>query len=283
MNISTGLLPLSLLNLPNLSSLFLNNNQLVSPLPSHVSGLNLIHLSLSSNSLNGTLPSWLFSLPSLVCLYISSNQFIGEIGEFKSNSLELLDLSYNKLQGSIPMSISRLVNLTFLSLSSNNLSIMLDSEISSKFKNLKELDLSNNLVSINNNITYTLPYLLWLNLSSSNINEFPIFLRATTSLQFLDLSNNSIYGQAPRWLGDMGRDSLYFLDLSHNLLQGPFPTLNFLTLKYLFVSNNKLTGEIPYSICNASYLEVLDLSHNNLSGMIPKCLVHSNVLSVLDL
>ena len=254
-------MPSSLLNLPNLSKLDLSNNQLAGPLPNHVSGLNLTYLFLSSNFLNGTLPSWLFSLPSL----------------------ELLDLSYNKLQGSIPMSISRLVNLTFLSLSSNNLSIMLDSEISSKFKNLKKLDLSNNLVSINNNITYTLPYLLWLNLSSSNINEFPIFLRATTSLQFLDLSNNSIYGQAPRWLGDMGRDSLYFLDLSHNLLQGPFPTLNFLRVLYIFVSNNKLTGEIPSLICNASSLVLLDLSHNNLSGMVPKCLVHSNVLSVLDL
>ena len=175
------------------------------------------------------------------------------------------------------------MNLTSLSLSSNNLSIMLDFEIFSKFKNLKELDLSNNLVSINNNVTYTLPYLEQLNLSSSNINEFPIFLRAATHLQYLDLSNNSIYGQAPRWLGDMGRDSLQFLDLSHNLLQGPFPTLNFLALRYIFISNNKLTGEIPSLICNASYLEVLDLSYNNLSGMVPKCLVHSNFLSVLDL
>ncbi|XP_030936623.1 receptor-like protein 33 [Quercus lobata] len=120
-------------------------------------------------------------------------------------------------------------------------------------------------------------------MSSSNITEFPIFLRAATNLLYLDLSNNRIYGQAPRWLGDMGRDSLYFLDLSHNLLQGSFPTLNFLRVQYIFVSNNKLTGEIPSLICNASSLVVLDLSHNNLSGMVPKCLVHSNVLSVLDL
>ena len=48
-------------------------------------------------SLNGTLPSWLFSMPSLETLYLHSNQFIGEIGEFKSNSLEYLGLGYNKL------------------------------------------------------------------------------------------------------------------------------------------------------------------------------------------
>ncbi|KAL4607766.1 hypothetical protein ACB092_09G199300 [Castanea dentata] len=283
-NSLNGLLPLSLFNLPNLSSLYLNNNQLVGPLPNHVSGLlSLKDLYLSSNFLNGTLPSWLFNLPSLMKLYLDGNQFIGEIGEFKSNSLEHLDLGYNKLQGSIPRSMSRFVNLTYLSLSSNNLSIMLELEMFSKLKNLKLLDFSKNLVSINNNATYTLPNLQQLNLSSCNISEFPIFLRAATTLQFLDLSKNRIYGQLPRWLGDVGRDSLYFLDLRNNLLQGPFSTPSFLSLRYIFVSNNKLTGEIPSSICNASFLDVLDLSHNNLSGVVPKCLVHSNVLSVLDL
>ncbi|KAL0000914.1 hypothetical protein SO802_014695 [Lithocarpus litseifolius] len=284
-NISTGLLPLSLLNLPNLSVLYLDNNQLVGPLPSHVSSLNLIHLSLSSNSLNGTLPSWLFSLPSLEMLSLDHNEFIGEIGEFKYNSLDYLDLGYNKLQGSIPRSISRLVNLTSLYLSSNKLSIMLEFEMFSKLKNLQYLDFSHNLLSINNNVivTYTLPNLMRLNLSSSNISEFPIFLKTTTNLESLDLSNNRIYGQVPRWLGDVGRNSLYYVDLRANLLQGPFPTLNFLNLQYFFVSNNSLTGEIPFLICTASSLEVLDLSHNNLSGMIPKCLANFSVLSVLDL
>ena len=275
---------MSLLNLPNLSTLYLHYNQLVGFLPNHVSGFNLIDLSLDSNFLNGTLPSWLFNLPSLVTLSLYGNQFIGEIGEFKSNSLEHIDLGYNKLHGSIPRSISRFVNLIYLSLSSNNLSIMLELEMFSKVKNLKLLDLSNNnLVGINNNVTYTLPNLQLLNLSSCNISEFPIFLRAATTLQLLDLSKNRIYGQVPRWLGDVGRDSLHFLDLHDNLLQGPFPTLSFLSLRYIFVSNNKLTGEIPSLICNTSSLDVLDLSYNNLSGVLPKCLVHSNVLSVLDL
>ncbi|KAK4607817.1 hypothetical protein RGQ29_001577 [Quercus rubra] len=328
----SGLLPLSIFDLPNLSILGLEGNQLVGPLPNHVSGLNLlIHLSLSSNFLNGTLPSWLFSLTSLVTLSLDHNQFIGEIGEFKYNhSLYSLDLSYNMLQGSIPSSISRLVNLitldlssnnlqgfipssisrlvnlNSLDLSSNNLSIMLDLELFSNLNNLNFVNFSYNnlLVSINNNLTFTLPNLRSLYLSSCNISEFPIFLKVATNLMSLDLSNNRIHGQTPKWLGTVGRNSLDFLDLSHNfltsidkipwknlyfvdlrnnLLQGTFPTLNARNLQYLFASNNNLTGEIPSLICNASFLEVLDLSHNNFSGTIPKCLVRSNVLSVLDL
>ncbi|KAK4541686.1 hypothetical protein RGQ29_033229 [Quercus rubra] len=282
-NSFSGLLPSSLFNLPNLSTLNLRYNQLVGPLPSHVSGLNLIILSLSSNFLNGTLPSWLFSMPSLETLYLNGNQFVGEIGEFKYNSLRHLDLGYNKLHGSIPRSVSRLVNLTSLSLSSNNLSIMLGSEMFSKLENLYDLVLSKNSVSINNNAAYALPNLLRLNLSSSNISEFPIFLRLTTNLQVLDLSNNQIYGQVPRWLGDVGMNSLYYVNLRGNLLQGPFPILNSSNLQFMFFSNNKFTGEISSFICDAIYLRVLDLSHNNLSGMIPKCLVNSTALSVLDL
>ena len=136
-------MPSSLFNLPNLSTLDLRYNQLVGPLPSHVSGLNLIVLDLSSNFLNGTLPSWLFSMPSLETLDLFYNQFVGEIGEFKYNSLKNLDLGYNKLHGSILGSVSRLVNLTELYLSSNNLSIMLGSEMFSKLKNLETLVLSN--------------------------------------------------------------------------------------------------------------------------------------------
>ncbi|XP_050279527.1 receptor-like protein 33 isoform X2 [Quercus robur] len=278
-----GLLPSSLFNLPNLSTLDLDNNQLVGPLPSHVSGLNLVDLDLSSNFLNGTLPSWLFRMPSLETLYLYHNQFVGDIGEFKYNSLKDLNLGYNKLHGSIPRSVYRLVNLTSLYLSSNNLSIMLGSEMFSKLENLKYLDLSYNLVSINNNVAYALPNLLELNLSSSNISEFPIFLRLTIDLQSLDFSNNKIYGRFPKWLGDVGMNSLYYVNLRGNLLQGPFPTLNFSSLQFMFFSNNKFIGEIPSFICDAIYLRVLDLSHNNLSGMIPKCLVNSTALSVLDL
>ncbi len=293
--------------MPKLSHLDLHENQLVGPLPNRVSGLlDLNSLFLQNNLLNGTLPSWLFTLPSLVKLIMADNQFIGEIDEFKSNSLQIIVMGDNKLHGPLPRSISRLVNLTYLDLSLNNLSIMLELELFSKLINLQDLDFSYNNVSfnINNNITKILPMLQSLSLRSSNISDYPTFLRTTPNLLILDLSDNKICGQVPIWLGDVARDSLSFLNLSHNfltsideipwknifsvdlhdnLLQGPFPALRAPSLAYLWISQNNFIGEIPSLTCKASSLEVLDLSHNKFSGMIPKCLVHSVSLSVLDL
>ena len=305
---STGLLPLSIFDSPNLSVLDLQHNQLVGPLPTHISGLNLlIDLSLNSNFLNGTLPPWLFSLTSLVRLTLDHNQFIGEIGEFKyNNSLLFLDLSYNMLQGSIPSSISRLVNLTdlyllsnnlhgsipssisrlvnltSLDLSSNNLSIMLNLEMFSNLNNLNVFSFSYNnlLVSINYNLTFTLPNLERLYLSSCNISEFPIFLRIATNLQLSDLSNNKIHGQTPKWLETIGRNSLKFLDLSHNFLTS-IDKIPWKNLETVDLRNNLLQG--PFPTLNALNLYNLFASNNNLIGEIPSLICNASYLEVLDL
>nr|POF20083.1 lrr receptor-like serine/threonine-protein kinase gso2 [Quercus suber] len=171
-NSFNGMLPLSLLNLPNLSTLSLDNNQVFGPLPNHVSGLlNLNVLSLRSNFLNGTLPSWLFNLPSLVRLNLGDNQFIGEIGEFKSNSLEYLHLEYNKLHGSIPRSLLNLPNLSTLYLRNNQLVGPLPVHISSL--NLVELDLSSNF--LNGTLPswlFSLPSLVELSIASNQFIEW---------------------------------------------------------------------------------------------------------------
>ncbi|WRX28851.1 Leucine-rich repeat - like 10 [Theobroma cacao] len=107
----------------------------------------------------------------------------------------------------------------------------------------------------------------------------------------LDLSNNRIYGQIPKWMWDVGKDSLFYLNLSHNsmteleqlpwknirildlssnLIQGD-PPIPPLTTSTFLISNNNLNGEMSDLICNVSYLEILDMSHNHLSGIIPQC------------
>lgn len=147
-----------------------------------------------------------------------------------------------------------------------------------------------------------------LGLGSCNLDKFPNFLQNQDTLSWLDLSSNKISGQIPRWLLNISIDSLESLILSHNNLTGfdQYPVLvpwNYLvtldlrsnelqgslpvppvsTSSYL-VSNNKLTGEIPPSICNLNRLKILDLSYNDLSGVLPQCLGNlSYQLSLLKL
>ncbi|XP_028800290.1 receptor-like protein 54 [Neltuma alba] len=119
---------------------------------------------------------------------------------------------------------------------------------------------------------------------------------------FLDLSNNKIHGDIPQWFNNVGDGSLAlalshnnltsiehlsmrnlnWIDLSFNLLQGNLPIPSF-GVEFLSLSNNKFSGHISSSFCNASSLEILNLSHNNLSGHIPKCLVALPNLESLDL
>ncbi|CAL5360977.1 unnamed protein product [Camellia sinensis] len=244
----------------------------------------LTFLDLRYNSLNGTIPSSLFAPPSLV-----------RIG-----------WSNNKLQEPIPGLVYQLQNLTYLLLSSNNLSGVVDLDKLLKLKNLIYLDLSYNglSLSINNIVNSTLPNLEYISLASCSLSEFPNFLREQARLRSLDLSNNKIHGEVPKWIFDVGKNTLEGLNLSHNfltslerlpwknlayiglhsnLLQGPLP-IPPNTTNVFSISDNKLTGEIPALICNLSYLLVLDLSNNSLSGSIPQCLGNlSNSLSVLNL
>ncbi|CAL5394633.1 unnamed protein product [Camellia sinensis] len=281
----SGQTPDSLGNMSQLTNLALFENNLNGQIPDSLGNMSqLTSLDLSYNSLNGTIPSSLFALPSLV-----------EIG-----------LSNNKLQGPIPGLVYELQNLTYLWVSSNNLSGVVDLDKLLKLKNLISLDLSYNglSLSINNSVNSTLTNFETIRLASCNLSEFPNFLREQARLSYLDLSNNQIHGEVPKWLFNVGKDSLQTLNLSHNCLSSlerlPWKNLEYINLHsnllqgslpvppnftYVFsISNNKVTGEIPTLICNLRWLGVLDLSNNSLSGLIPQCLGNfSNSLSVLNL
>ncbi|XP_076947813.1 inactive LRR receptor-like serine/threonine-protein kinase BIR2 [Bidens hawaiensis] len=74
--------------------------------------------------------------------------------------------------------------------------------------------------------------------------------------------------------------------LSDMGLRGPFPMgiKKCTSLTGLDLSNNKLTGHIPYNVAEVlSYVVTLDLSFNNLSGSIPSSFAKLSFLNVLRL
>ena len=277
----SGQIPPSIGNLTNLWVLDFSHNQLEGAIPSSVYGFSsLSHVRLQYNLFNGTIPSWLYTLPSLVELDLSHNKFTGHIGEFQFYSLKKIDLSMNELHGSIPTSIFEFVNLSSLYLFSNNLSGVLETSKFEKLRNLIDLDLSNNMLSLTTSVhsNSMLPNIQILDLSHNNISGMFSWNVGKDTLGRLNLSYNSISGfEMQPW------KSMQILDLHSNLLQGPLPTPPNSSF-FFSVSHNKLSGEISSLICKASSMGVLDLSHNNLGGMLPHCLGNfSNGLSVLNL
>ena len=286
----TGQLPLSAFNLTQLSLLELSGNQFVGQLPCHASCLPLSHLKLGGNFLDGRIPSWLFNLSSLINLDLHDNKYIGTFDQFQQSS-------------SNPNLTFELPDLTSLDFSSNSLSGTVKADMFSNLKNLEYVDLSNNnLLSLTTpgSVNFTLSKLEVFKFSSCNVSQFPDFLRTSENLVELDLSNNKLTGQIfqlDQW------PYLYFLNLSHNFLTSVerissvelrhldvqsnllqrLPFILSSRIRFLSVSDNKLTGEFPSSICNLSTIEYLNLSNNSLSGMIPQCLANFDSLSLLDL
>ncbi|CAL5390316.1 unnamed protein product [Camellia sinensis] len=278
----SGQVPSSISNLAKLNSLYLSTNNLNGQIPDSLGNMSqLTNLYLSGNNLNRQRPDSLGNMSQLTTLDLFGNQLTSTIPSslFALPSLINIDLSDNKLQGPIPGSVYELQNLTDLVLSSNNLSGVVDLDKLLKLKNLYHPDLSYNGLSlnINNSVNSTLTNFHTIGLASCNLSAFPNFLREQAGLRSLDLSNNKIHGEVPKWLFHK------ILTCTPTYCRGPLPISPNATIVFS-ISNNKLSGEIPPLICGLSSLQVLDLSNNSLSGLIPQCLGNlSNSLSVLNL
>ncbi|KAL6626811.1 hypothetical protein ACP70R_030537 [Stipagrostis hirtigluma subsp. patula] len=299
-------------NLTNLTRLKLKQCSLYGPIPSWVRNLTrLSYIDFSINYLTGQIPRYLFNLPKIHAIFLNSNQLSGHLEDIDdpfSSSLSGIDFSDNQIIGSIPESYLEFKSLQALYLGSNKLTGTVDITSLWRLKNLAELDLSNNMLTVidteGDSQLSSLPDITRLTLASCNLTKFPHSLRHLDKITHLDLSSNHIDGAIPSWVWKNWKDQLTYLNLSHNIFTSlenssslvSMESLFFLDLSsnrlegnvpipqvtYLDLSKNKLNGHIPSSICTARKLQMLDLSYNYFSGLIPSCLTQCN-LTILKL
>lgn len=188
-------------------------------------------------------------------------------------NLGYIDLSDNLLTGVIPSSTLvlgstlKMPNLFFVYLNKNQLHgeipLSVDGDLTSEKTTVKELWLHEN------NLTGSIPFDLLLPRSNSISNN--------SSFTDLDLNSNQFHGNLDK-LSSIASDSLSFLDLSNNHFSGNVPgqffsTLSFPKLKFLYLDNNELTGDLfqEENLVDGTtslLLEELFLNDNNLTGSL---------------
>ncbi|KAL0309995.1 UNVERIFIED_CONTAM: Receptor-like protein 33 [Sesamum radiatum] len=287
-NLLSSSIPSSLFALPSLQKLELSNNQFHGQVKefSNPSSSSLEVLDVSSNHLQGPIPKFFSELEQLKVLSLSSNFFNGtvQLEMFKNPNLSRLDLSYNDL-----FVDSTRTNSTLPILPSINVLNLASCKLQ-KFPELaRHLGLFRLDVS-SNQLKGEVPNWIWdigngsLRQVNLSFNEFHGFQKPYKfpSLTLLDLHPNKFQGELP-----IPPFVSIYVDYSFNYFSNSIPEDigNFISYASFFsVSNNNLTGEIPTSICNATFLQVLDLSGNALTGSIPPCLPMENwSLGVLSL
>ncbi|KAJ0878649.1 putative leucine-rich repeat-containing, plant-type, leucine-rich repeat domain superfamily [Helianthus annuus] len=272
-------------DLKNLTILNLGSCNLLGTFPSKV--LQLKKLQILDLALNENLSGYLPDFPvngSLKSLVLSHTNFSGGIPESIGNlrNLSKIDLWNNNFRGRIPESIQNLTQLEYIDLSSNNFTEQIPSfQIC---KNLAHVDLSRN------GLSGKIPTWIW-EVGKGSLSQMNLSHNRLTSLEepynfpylyALDLHSNHLSGVIP-----IPPQSATIIDYSNNLFNSSIPESigKILSYAYFFsVSNNMLTGIIPASICNATFLKVLDMSNNQLNGSIPKCLIElGSNLGVLNL
>ncbi|KAF3456981.1 hypothetical protein FNV43_RR01638 [Rhamnella rubrinervis] len=272
-----GKFPEELFQLPKLEFIQVPCNYLLNGfLPQFQNSSSLRQLNLAITNFSGKLPVSIGHLESLSAFVICQCNFVGPLPSsiWNLSNLSIVDLSFNHFNShELPSTLGNHAkpNLVALWLRSAQFSGEIPSSIGN-LTQLKHLDISYNSLSLPKvNTISELPKFQTLYLASCNLSEFPKFLKTQDQLEHLDLSNNRIEGQIPKWFWGIANKKLDFLDLSGNKLQGSLSVPPLFT-SFFDISENNLTGKIHPSFRNWTNLKVLDMSENRFSGTIPQWL-----------
>ncbi|XP_031265020.1 receptor-like protein EIX1 [Pistacia vera] len=288
-----GSIPSSLGQLSSLEVLYLSYNKLNGPVPSSLGQLSSLQdLDFSWNKLNDTLyPSHFSNLTRLTRFDISQNSIVLKLNSdwvppfqlytlrlaschlgpqfpFWINSLKNLydlDLSNTGIVGTVPSWFWKFASqLTFLNLSHNQIHGEIPSSV--KILNFGQTPYGSSIDLSSNNFSGSLPPM------PSGINK-------------LDLSGNALSGSISQFLCHVNESRrITVLCLRDNLLSGELPDcwMNYPSLVYLNLENNKFSGNLPVSLGTLTSIESLHLRKNSLSGTIPDSILNCTGLQVFD-
>ncbi|KMT16369.1 hypothetical protein BVRB_3g055140 [Beta vulgaris subsp. vulgaris] len=244
------------------------------PFPS-LRELHLSTCSLPTYSTHSSLKnSSLRNLP-IHYLDLSHNDMNGRFPHFIQNltSIEYLDLTGGNLGPQVPRWLGKLKSLTHLHLGDSGFESIEGGnlwEVVQSLCSLKSLDLSSN--QLQGNLSEPR-----VNSSTKYCTDFP--------LELLDLSANyRISGHIPDWLQEEFL-SLKYLSLEINNISGVIPTSigMLLGMEHFDISNNMISGEIPKTLGMLSSMVFFDISNNMISGHIPKSLGMLSSMVSLDI
>ena len=254
-------LPESVTRLQNLTTLDLNRNQLTA-LPESFGDLqNLTKLTLSFNQLTA-LPESVTHLQNLTTLGLGYNQ-LAALPESVTHlqNLTTLDLDYNQL-AALPESVTRLQNLTSLNLNSNQLTTLPESV--TRLQNLAELYLSGNQLTMLPESVTRLQNLTELYLSGNQLTMLPESVTRLQNLTTLYLSSNQLT-TLPESVTRL--QNLATLNLWNNQLTSlPESVTRLQNLTTLDLYDNQLTA-LPESFGDLQNLTTLNLWNNQLTSL----------------
>lgn len=201
----------------------------------------------------------------------------------------------------LPKSITDLYNLEELYLTGNNLTALPDS-FGIKLKGLKVLDLSDNKFQRLPDHVGELSNLVYLNVSSNQLNVLPTTLKGLKSLQILNIENNA-FRAFPETISELTTLKYLFVQgIPLNKIPPQIAQLSQLTrislincrlteisdellalkdLERMILSRNQIST-IPAGLGDLKQLNFLNLSDNRISGGLEPILRLENLLT-LDL
>ncbi|GMP66048.1 hypothetical protein CsSME_00026573 [Camellia sinensis var. sinensis] len=266
-----GILPPELVKLPYLQEFDISRNYVNGTIPPEWGSLPLVNISLLGNRITGSIPSQIGNITTLNSLILEFNELSGDLPQELGNlsSITRLYLTSNNFFGDLPGTLAKLTTLKDFWIGDN----FFTGSIPNFIQNWIHLEaLLIQASGLDGPIPSGIAFLTNMtdlrisDLNGSKVSDFP-FVGNMTKLKRLLMKSCNINGSLPVYLGTTQWTELKFLDLSFNKLSGEIPSTfkNLSNLTSIYLTGNLLNGSVPTYWMLDSRLKV-DLSYNNLSS-----------------